>query len=201
MYHKWFKNGIAFAILIWSLDMLCLYLTGRFLDNEYVYWGLRIIPVTAVVLVAYMQNHDLRSLGFYPDHLKHDGIVMLCLLVIELLVGVYLYHMPWEYAVGGWLFYIFWVVLQEELVYRGFIQSHLFSSHISRKASYLIGAAMFSASHIPFQMQIRPWTGLFTVQLCIAFLSHLLYCRIIEKRGNICLPLALHVAGDFLEVI
>ena len=78
MYHKQFKNGIAFAILIWSLDMLCLYLTGRFLDNEYVYWGLRIIPVAAVVLVAYVQNHDLKSLGFYPDHLKHDGIVMLC---------------------------------------------------------------------------------------------------------------------------
>ena len=162
MYHKQFKNGIAFAILIWSLDMLCLYLTGRFLDNEYVYWGLRIIPVTAVVLVAYVQNHDLKSLGFYPDHLKHDGIVMLCLLVIELLVGVYLYHMPWEYAVGGWLYFIFWVVLQEELVYRGFIQSHLFSSHISRKAScvlrfshtsYIAGlsrSAVISASHWHF---------------------------------------------------
>ena len=55
MYHKQFNNGIAFAILIWSLNMLCLYLTGRFLDNEYVYWGLRIIPVAAVVLVAYVQ--------------------------------------------------------------------------------------------------------------------------------------------------
>ncbi len=201
MYHKQFRNGINSAILIWMLNMLCLYLAGRFSSNGYVYWGVGVISATAVVVITYLQNHDLRDLGFYPKYLKQDGIAMCCILVIELLIGVYMFHISWAQAIRSWLYYIFWIALQEELVYRGFIQSHLFSPRINRKVSYLIGAAMFAASHIPYQMQIRPWDGLFTLQLCIAFFVHLLYCWIIEKRGNICIPWAMHVASDFLEVI
>lgn len=201
MYNKQFKNGIYFAIAIWLLNMLCLYLAGRFSCNDYVYWGAGIIPTIAVVTITYLQNHDLKDLGFYPKHLKQDGIVMCCVLIIELLIGVYLFHMSWESAIHRWLYYIFWIALQEELVYRGFIQSLLFLPRINRKASYLNGAAMFAASHIPYQMQIRPWDALFTVQICIAFLWHLAYCWIIEKRDNICIPLAIHVATDFLGVI
>jgi membrane protease YdiL (CAAX protease family) len=174
---------------------------GRFSENAYVYWCVGVIPAAAVVVITCLQNHDIRDLGFYPDHLACDGIVMSCMLIVELLIGVCLLHMSWRHAVTNWLYYIFWVALQEELVYRGFIQSHLFSPHLNRKVSYLIGAAMFSASHIPYQMQIRSWDSLFTIQLCIVFSVHLVYCRIIEKRGNLCFPLAIHVATDFLQTI
>ena len=201
MYKKQFKNSIYFAIAIWLLDMLCLYISGRFSGNDCLCWIVGIIPTIAVMTITYLQNHDLKDLGFYPKHLKQDGIVMCCVLVIELLIGFYLFHMSWEYAIHSLLYYIFWIALQEELVYRGFIQSHLFLSCINRKASYLIGAAMFAASHIPYQMQIRPWDALFTVQISIAFLWHLVYCWIIEKRGNICIPLVIHVATDFLGFI
>lgn len=201
MYHKQFRNGIYFAILIWLLKMLCLYLAGRFSDNDYVYWGMGVISATAVVVITYLQNHNLKDLGFYSKHLKQDGITMCIMLVIELLIGVYMFRMSWAHAIRSWLYYIFWIALQEELIYRGFIQNHLFLPRISRKGSYLIGAAMFAASHIPYQMQVRPWDDLFTFQLCITFFEHLLYCWIIEKRGNICIPWAMHVASDFLEVI
>ena len=201
MYHKQFRNGIYSAILIWLLNMLYLYLAGKFSDNGYVYWVAGIIPAAAAAVISYLSNHDFKDLGFYPKHLKQDSIVMCCMLVIELLIGVYMFRMSWAHAIRSWLYYVFWIAMQEEIIYRGFIQSHLFSPRINRKVSYLIGAALFAASHIPYQMQIRSWDGLFTAQLCITFFVHLLYCWIIEKRGNICIPWALHVAADFLEVV
>lgn len=201
MYHRQFKNGVFSAVLIWLLNMLCLYLAGRFSDNDLLYWGTGIVPAAAVVFITYRQDHGLKDLGFYPDHLKHDGTAMFCMLIIELLIGVYWIRMPWKHAVRSWLYYIFWIVLQEELVYRGGIQSHLFSPRLNRKVSYLIGAVMFSASHIPYQMQIRSWDTLFTIQLFNTFLVHLVYGWITEKRGNLCVPWAIHVASDFLEIM
>ena len=137
MYHKQFRNGINSAILIWLLNMFCLYFAGRFSGNGYVYWGAGVISATAVVAITYLPNHDLKDLGLYPKYLKQDGIVMCCILVIELLIGVCMFRMSWGYAIRSWLYCIFWIALQEELVYRGFIQSHLFSPRINRKVSFL----------------------------------------------------------------
>ncbi|MDY6361645.1 MAG: hypothetical protein SPL23_10785, partial [Lachnospiraceae bacterium] len=95
MYHKQFRNGINSAILIWLLNMFCLYLAGRFSGNGYVYWGAGVISATAVVAITYLPNHDLKDLGLYPKYLKQDGIVMCCILVIELLIGVCMFRMSW----------------------------------------------------------------------------------------------------------
>ena len=147
MYHKQFRNGINSAILIWLLNMFCLYFAGRFSGNGYVYWGAGVISATAVVAITYLPNHDLKDLGLYPKYLKQDGIVMCCILVIELLIGVCMFRMSWGYAIRSWLYCIFWIALQEELVYRGFIQSHLFSPRINRKVPRHISPIRCRSDH------------------------------------------------------
>ncbi len=32
--------------------------------------------------ITCLQNHDIRDLGFCPDHLASDGIVMSCMLIV-----------------------------------------------------------------------------------------------------------------------
>lgn len=59
---------------------------------------------------------------------------------------------------------------------------------------------MFALSHLPFQMQIRPWDLTFPLQLATTFAVHLVFCWIASKRNNVLIPLALHVALDFLNV-
>lgn len=201
MYHERPRGDETYAFLVWGVQMFCLYIAGKFADNSLVYWCTGVIAPGLAILISLKHDHSLKELGLYPNHLKRDLAVMLCAFAAELLIGVYIYGMSLEYALPAIAYYIVWIAVPEEILFRGLIQSHLFSLPVNRKLVYCMGAALFAASHIPYQMQIRTWDALFTVQLGITFVTHLVLCWIVRKRGNMCLPLAIHVAQDFLQVI
>ncbi len=87
------------------------------------------------------------------------------------------------------------------MLYRGFLQNYLFGLPYPKQICCLIGAGMFSASHLLFYLQVNGFHPIFLVQLGITFVSHLVFCYIGEKRNNLLIPIAIHFSQDFLQMI
>lgn len=195
------KTDILFAIVLWLFDLICLYIMGAHSDNSWIYWSLGLLPTIIVTIAVIAHDNSLEPLGFCKTNLKTDFLLMIGLLIIEFQIGVILYGMTYEYALKSILYYFFWIALQEEILYRGFLQGYLFSITKSRIVAYCIGAVLFSVSHIPYQVQIGHTDSLLLVKIAITFITHIVFCIIVEKRQNICIPIAIHVAQNFLSVI
>jgi membrane protease YdiL (CAAX protease family) len=200
MYHKRPQRDIFYAFLVFIVELLCLCIAGRYSDNQNIYWITGIVPTVLVITISLIRERSLKDVGFYGKHIKQDALIMLSLLAVTLIIGCTLYKMQLPFAIRNILYYFFWIALQEEIVYRGFIQSHLFSLSADSKVIILLGAMIFAISHIPYQIQTRPLDGLFILQLVIAFVWHIIFCLIVNKRENICIPLAIHVALDYLQL-
>lgn len=188
------------ALMVYAAECVCLYIEGRYSDSQVIYWTLGQAPTVLAVVLTLLRDHRLKNLGFYPGHLKKDAFLLFLMVVAQILAGVYGRQMEWGTALRRFTYYFLWIALGEELLFRGFIQSFLFGLRMPRWAIYVLGAALFSLSHIPYQMQIRPWDWLFTVQLCMTFALHLLFCFFTNKRGNMLLAWGIHTALDFLEI-
>lgn len=196
------RKYLYVAVGVWLADMLALFVSGWLCANTSYdwYWVPDTMVSVAAVAIVWKLDHDLTALGLGRGHLRHDAIVMVLLLVLEYLAGVFLCAMLWDQALRGILYYVFQIALEEEIVDRGLIQNYLFGLRASRRAVFAVGAAMFALSHLPFQMQIRPWDLMFPLQLITTFAVHLVFCWVASKRNNVLIPLALHVALDFLNV-
>jgi len=126
MYHERPRGDETYAFLVWGVEMFCLYIAGKFADNSLVYWCTGVIAPGLAILISLKHDHSLKELGLYPNHLKRDSAVMLCAFAAELLIGVYIYGMSLEYALPAIAYYIVWIAVPEEILFRGLIQSHLF---------------------------------------------------------------------------
>ena len=207
MFHARPRRDAAIALAVWLTDMLLLFVYGwihvhadtRAADG----WCLIVsyVPALLATVIVLVRDHDLTAIGLGRGHLKPDSLMLLAMLATELLIGVYIYRMSWNKAVPNLVYYMFQIAMAEGVVYRGLIQNYLFGLPLPHKAVFLIGAAMFTLSHLPFQLQVRPWDLTFTIQLCITFVSHLLYCWIASERNNLLVPWGIHVAQDFLQVM
>ena len=119
MYHERPRGDETYAFLVWGVQMLCLYIEGKFADNSLVYWCAGVIAPGLAILISLKHDHSLKELGLYPNHLKRDSAVMLCAFAAELLIGVYIYGMSLEYALPAIAYYIVWIAVREEILFRG----------------------------------------------------------------------------------
>ena len=122
MYHERPRGDETYAFRVWGVEMFCLYIAGKFADNSLVYWCTGVIAPGLAILISLKHDHSLKELGLYPNHLKRDSAVMLCAFAAELLIGVYIYGMSLEYALPAIAYYIVWIAVREEILFRGFIQ-------------------------------------------------------------------------------
>ncbi len=203
------KNKIYFiiALIYWILHMTGLLIMGILYKNgiqnyNIIYWLTFIIGVLIVII----KDKSIINLGFTKEKIKTNLILSFLLIIITFTISVIIGKYPLLKLIKYSLYYLFYIALVEEIVYRGFIQNYLFGLKCNKYIIFLIGAIMFSLGHIPFQMYIHDNISFTYIiealpQLVCTFLIHLILCFITYKRKDITIPTALHYALDYLQSV
>ena len=201
MYNSRQRRDACIALLLYGAELLILYGMGRLCLAGRAYSFLRwLVPAVAAV-IAWKKDRSLVVLGFGKGHLRTDTVILTAWLAVSFCIGLFVMQKPYPEIWPEACYYLFAVALCEEVLYRGFLQNHLFGLPYPKQICCLIGAGMFSASHLPFYLQVNGFHPIFLVQLGITFVSHLVFCYIGEKRNNLLIPIAIHFSQDFLQMI
>jgi len=158
------------------------------------------------ILVTILKDKNIYSLGFSKEKIKSNLLIAGAIVVLS--VGFALLFS--EHSVltifRGVAYYLIYIALLEEMIFRGFIQNYLFGLRVNRKVIYIIGGVFFSLMHLPFQMYVNDMVSFSYIvlalpQLIFTFFFHLLMCFITYKRKDILVPTALHFAIDFVQAV
>lgn len=155
------KSDGIIAVVFYVLFMAAYYLTGVVKAEYSLYLGVPVNLLLAALCVGIVlvRKQKLSSVGITAARLKKSLITGCILGVLFVLIGTVL---PAVFSGSSLnsvqkifynLFYYFvaiaWV---EEVVFRGFIQTRLYGIVKNDAAAVIVGALMFSAMHIPYQM-------------------------------------------------
>ena len=201
MYKSRQRGDACIALLLYCAELLILYGMGRLCLAGREYSFLRWQVPAAAAVIAWKRDRSLVVLGFGKGHLRTDAVILTAWLAVSFCIGLFVMQKPYPEIWPEACYYLFAVALCEEVLYRGFLQNYLFGLPYPKQICCLIGAGMFSASHLPFYLQVNGFHPIFLVQLGITFVSHLVFCYIGEKRNNLLIPIVIHFSQDFLQMI
>lgn len=205
MYKEKSKIYFLIAITYWLVYMIGLLLMGMLYRkgiNYYniIYWAISVIGI----LIAIIKDKNVINLGFTKEKLKMNLIISFVIIAIVFIISIIIGKYSILKLIKGSLYYLFYISLLEEILFRGFIQNYLFGLKCNKYLVFLIGALMFSLTHLPFQMYVNNNVTLNYViealpQLIFTFIFHLIMCFITYKRKDITIPTALHYTIDYLQ--
>lgn len=205
MYKEKSKIYFLIAIIYWLVYMIGLLLMGMLYKKEInyyniIYWAISVIGI----LIVLIKDKNVINLGFTKEKLKTNLIISFAIIVIAFIISIIVGKYSFLRLVKGSLYYLFQIALLEEILFRGFIQNYLFGLKCNKYPVFLIGALMFSLTHLPFQMYVNNNVSLTYIiealpQLIFTFIFHLVMCFITYKRKDITIPTSLHYAIDYLQ--
>ncbi len=185
--------------------MIGLLLMGMLYDKgisyyHIIYWVVSVIGILLVII----KDKNVINLGFTKERLKINLVISFVIIAIVFMISIIVGKYSILRLIKGSLYYLFYISLLEEILFRGFIQNYLFGLKCNKYPVFLIGALMFSLTHLPFQMYVNHNVSLNYViealpQLIFTFVFHLMMCFITYKRNDITIPTALHYAIDYLQ--
>lgn len=199
------KYGII-GMIYWGIYMLGLLGSGILYSHELPFQVPYITLIVLAIGIAFVMDKKkmLCSLGFSKEHIKADSIIAVSACAITYIFSVFVSeYSPWTLLKTS-LYYLLYIGAVEEIAFRGLIQNYLFGWKCNRTVLFLIGAAFFSLSHLPFQMFANGNVSLsyLTIawpNLIYTFFFHLLLCFIANKRKNILIPIALHYISNYID--
>lgn len=208
MYQSKKKSYGIIAVIYYCIYFFGLFIAG-ILYQEGFTSGINIIycSLFAVgVLIALIKDKNIYNLGFGKEKLKINFIISLIIIVITFIVIWVFSDLAFYGLLKQMLYYLFYIAVIEEILFRGLIQNYLFGFKLNKYVIFIIGALLFSFMHIPFQMFVHNNVSLHYLvealpNLIETFISHFVFCFIAYKRKDITIPIALHYAYDFLVVI
>lgn len=160
----------------------------------------------AVILITLLKDKSVSDLGFSKARIKPNlaaasVIVLICVCFALLYSDISVLRI-----LKGAAYYLIYISLLEEMIFRGFIQNYLFGMRMNRKLIYVMGALFFALMHLPFQMYVNDMVSISYVivaapQLAFTFFFHLLMCFITYKTRDILIPTAVHFAIDFVQAV
>lgn len=207
MYESKEKSYAVIAVIYWIIRCIGLFIEGILLKNNVPFHSIiYYILFMSVVIIVLLKDKSVKNLGFTKEKLKVNLPISIGLILIIFIISVFISSSPLIKLLKLAGYYLFYVSVIEEIIYRGFIQNYLFGLKIKRSLIFIIGALMFSLSHLPFQMFIHDNVTISYVfdalpQLLATFLIHLILCFITAKRKDITIPIALHFALDYIQDI
>ncbi|MGI6462053.1 MAG: CPBP family intramembrane glutamic endopeptidase [Candidatus Scatomorpha sp.] len=207
MYQTKNKTYAAIAIIYFIAMMFGYYLMGVLYKsgNKYfsgIQWSFLIIAV----LIVLIKDKSFSNLGFTKEKIK-SNLLFAAIIAAASIAFAFLYtDRPAAVIAKAALYYLFYVALLEEIIFRGFMQNYLFGLRLNRKIIYAIGAVFFSLVHLPFQMFVNDMISFSYIitaipQLIFTFFLHLIMCFITYKRKDILIPTALHFALNFVQEV
>lgn len=201
------RSYFFIAILYWIICMLGFVVMGILYKNNITNYNLVYYFLFFLgILIVTIKDKSIVSLGFSRDNLKNNVLISIGIIFITFVISILVSHYPLLKLLKKTVYYLFYISLVEEVVYRGIIQNYLFGLKTNKYLIYVIGALLFSLIHLPFQMYIHNNVSLTYIvsampQLVFTFLFHLLMCFITYMRKDITIPIALHFAIDYIQAI
>ncbi len=205
MYKEKSKIYFLIAIIYWIVYMVGLLLMGMLYKkginyHNIIYWAISVIGILIVII----KDKNVINLGFAKEKLKTNLIISFVIIAIVFIISIIVGKYSILRLVKGSLYYLFYISLLEEILFRGLIQNYLFGLKCNKYLVFLIGALMFSLTHLPFQMYVNNNVSLSYIiealpQLIFTFIFHLIMCFITYKRKDITIPTSLHYAIDYLQ--
>lgn len=207
MYQKKNKSYAIIAIL-YFIAIIFGYLAMGVLYKRGIpyYYVIQWLLLASAVLIAVIKDRSVICLGFTKEKIKTNLLVSGIVIAASIVFAFLYADRPAAVIVKAVFYYLFYIALLEEIVFRGFLQSYLFGLPVNTKIIFIIGAVMFALMHLPFQMFVNNMISLSYVvvampQLIFTFVFHLVMCFITYKRKDILIPTALHFALDFVQAV
>ena len=207
MYQKKNKSYAIIAIL-YFIAIIFGYLAMGVLYKRGIpyYYVIQWLLLASAVLIAVIKDRSVICLGFTKEKIQTNLLVSGIIIAASIVFAFLYADRPAAVIVKAVFYYLFYIALLEEIVFRGFLQSYLFGLPVNTKIIYIIGAVMFALMHLPFQMFVNNMISLSYVvvampQLIFTFVFHLVMCFITYKRKDILIPTALHFALDFVQAV
>lgn len=207
MYESKKKSYSVIAVIYWIIHWFGLFIEGILYKNNVPFFSIiyDILFISGILIVTF-KDKSVKNLGFTKEKLKVNLPISIGLILIIFIISVFISSSPLIKLLKLAGYYLFYISVIEEIIYRGFIQNYLFGLKIKRSLIFIIGALMFSLSHLPFQMFIHDNVTISYVfsalpQLVGTFLIHLILCFITAKRKDITIPIALHFALDYIQTV
>lgn len=207
MYQKKNKSYAIIAIL-YFIAIIFGYLAMGVLYKRGIpyYYVIQWLLLASAVLIAVIKDRSVICLGFTKEKIKTNLLVSGIIIAASIVFAFLYADRPAAVIVKAVFYYLFYIALLEEIIFRGFLQSYLFGLPVNTKIIFIIGAVMFALMHLPFQMFVNNMISLSYVvvampQLIFTFVFHLVMCFITYKRKDILIPTALHFALDFVQAV
>ncbi len=207
MYQVKNKSYALIAVIYFIFYMFSFLLMGVLFKNNVswyylIYWFLFAV---AIVIVLF-KDKKVENLGITKDNLFKNTMISISIIVVSFIIGIFISDLSITKILKALLYFLFYVSMVEEVVFRGFIQNYLFGLKINKKLIFIIGGIFFSLIHLPFQMYVNNMVSINYIltalpQLIFTFIFHFIMCYITYKRKDITIPIALHFALDFLQHI
>lgn len=202
------KKTCAIIVIIYFVMMMAGYLIMGVLYKRGIgyYSIIQWLLLIVAVLIVIIKDKSIRNLGFTSEKIKMNVLFAGVIIAVTIVFAFLFTNRSANVIVKAIFYYLIYIALQEEIIFRGFIQNYLFGLKVNRKIAYIIGATMFALMHLPFQMFVNDMVSLSYIivaipQLAFTFLFHLLMCCITYNRNDIVIPTALHFAIDFVQAV
>ncbi len=95
------------------------------------------------ILIVIIKDKNVINLGFAKEKLKMNLMIPFMIIAIVFFISIIVGKYPILRLVKGSLYYIFYISLLEEILFRGFIQNYLFGFKCNKYLVFLIGWLMF----------------------------------------------------------
>lgn len=207
MYKSKEKSYFLIAIIYWIIYMIGLLIMGVLYKNNIPNYNIIYYILFATsILIVLIKDKSIINLGFTKEKIKQNLLISIGLIVLTFVISIIIGKYSVVKLLKAALYYLFYISMMEEVIYRGFIQNYLFGLKINKYFAFIIGALLFSLMHLPFQMYVNNNVSLNYViealpQLLFCFMFHLVMCLITYKRKDITIPIALHYAIDYIQSV
>lgn len=200
------KHGII-AVGFYIIMFVGYLLMGIMYKNGVQYYSLISWILFGIVIVTVLiVDKNIVGLGFLKEKVKRNLLISCIIVIISLCVAFIFSEYSAFRIFKRAVYYLFYIAMMEEIIFRGFIQNYLFGFKINKYIIFIVGALMFSLMHIPFQMYVNDMVQLSyfltaAPQLGFTFLFHFLMCYVTYKSKDILISTSVHFAVDFIQAV
>jgi len=203
------KKDTFLAIIIYIISIFILFGLGLLQTTTSIspiFTGLinLLISIILIFINLRYRKQKLDSVGITKKHLLKSLIVGLIFGIILSMVNIILaimsgskwirfYSLIWNIP-----YFLIIICFQEEILYRGYIQTRLYGVLKSDILTIIIGGIMFALMHIPFQFFVRGYNNILTFLidncfwLFLVFSWHFVFNFLYRKFNSLTTPTVCH---------
>ncbi|MDR0432262.1 MAG: CPBP family intramembrane metalloprotease [Bifidobacteriaceae bacterium] len=210
------------ALGFWVFYMALLWIQGSLLASGLPWVGATphgltvvgpgvVIELGVIALILRCRRQGLSDLGLHRKNAGRSALWGLGLgaaaiagaAIVPTVIHGADFYSP-SFIAGQAVWFLLWVAVPEEVVFRGFIMSRL-TGFMGRVAGPIVAAVLFGLSHLPFQLAISGLSlGDFLAQnytmLLIPTVWGLLYGFFYAKLDNLLGPIIIHALCDLASM-